>query len=184
VVFTLGSSAVNHAGAFYQESLGAIRQLGCRAVLLAGNNRIVGPLPPDTAIFPYAPFSRIFPRAAAVVHQGGIGTCAQALAAGRPMLVVPYAFDQPDNAARLERLGVARMIARNRYSAKRASEQLGYLLAGAAYAERAREIARRLAADDGVRTACGIIEAHPAPPPAETTSGRRVEPPAESGIRL
>lgn len=179
VVFTLGSSAVHHAGAFYQESLAAIRQLGCRCVLLVGNNRIAGPLPADTAIFPYAPFSRIFPRAAAIVHQGGIGTCAQALAAGRPMLVVPYAFDQPDNAARLERLGVARVIARSKYSAKRASAQLGHLLAGAAYAERAREIARHLAAEDGVRTACDIIEAHPLPPTAESPGARRLEPPAE-----
>ena len=161
VVFTLGSSAVQHAGAFYQESLGAIRQLGCRAVLLAGSNRIAGPLPPATAIFPYAPFSRIFPRASAIVHQGGIGTCAQALAAGRPMLVVPYAFDQPDNAARLERLGVARVIPRSKYSAKCASAQLGHMLADAAYAARAQEVARTIAGEDGVRTACDAIENHP-----------------------
>jgi UDP:flavonoid glycosyltransferase YjiC (YdhE family) len=161
VVFTLGSSAVQHAGAFYQESLGAIRQLGCRAVLLAGNNRIAGPLPSATAIFPYAPFARIFPRASAIVHQGGIGTCAQALAAGRPMLVVPYAFDQPDNAARLERLGVARVIPRSKYSAKLASAQLGHLLADSAYATRAQEVARIIAAEDGVRTACDAIENHP-----------------------
>ncbi|WP_394698486.1 glycosyltransferase [uncultured Desulfobacter sp.] len=32
----------------------------------------------------YAPFSRLFPKAAAVVHHGGIGTCAQALKAGIP----------------------------------------------------------------------------------------------------
>src|SRR5208337_2067477 len=99
------SSAVQHAGNFYQESIAAVRRLGCRAVFLVGTNSFSEPLPPGTAAFPYAPFSKIFPRAAVVVHQGGIGTCAQALAAGRPMLVVPFAFDQPDNAARLQRLG-------------------------------------------------------------------------------
>ena len=56
------------------------------------------------------PFSSVFPLCAAVVHHGGIGTCAQALAAGVPQLTMPLAFDQPDNATRLSRLGVARWI--------------------------------------------------------------------------
>lgn len=184
VVFTLGSSAVNHAGAFYPESLGAIRQLGCRAVLLAGNNRIAGPLPRETAIFPYAPFSRVFPRASAIVHQGGIGTCAQALAAGRPMLVVPYAFDQPDNAARLERLGVARVIARSKYSAKRASAELGHLLANVAYAAKGAAIARRIAGEDGARSASDVIENHALGLAAEASPARRFQPPEGSGTWL
>ena len=56
---------------------------------------------------PYAPFSALMPRLRALVHHGGIGTSAQALAAGIPQLVVPFAHDQFDNAARLRRLGVA-----------------------------------------------------------------------------
>jgi len=167
VVFTLGSSAVNHAGAFYQESLAAIRQLRCRAVLLAGNNRLAGPLPAETAVFPYAAFSRIFPRASAIVHQGGIGTSAQALAAGKPMLVVPFAFDQPDNAARLQRLGVARVIIHSKYSAERARKELGHLLATTAYGENAAALARAIAREDGVRTACDVIASHS---PASTTN--------------
>lgn len=38
---------------------------------------------------------------------------------GIPMLVVPFAHDQHDNGARVERLGVARTIARNSYKAGR-----------------------------------------------------------------
>jgi UDP:flavonoid glycosyltransferase YjiC (YdhE family) len=158
VVFTLGSAAVFDAGGFYQESLAAVRQLGCRAALLVGTNAVGGPLPPGTAAFAYAPYSKILPRAAAVVHQGGIGTCGQALAAGRPMLVMPYAWDQPDNAARLERLGVARVIGRKRYTARRAAAELDRLLTDRRYAERAAEAARRVAAEDGVRAACDAVE--------------------------
>lgn len=161
VVFTLGSSAVNVAGDFYQESLKVIRSLGCRAVLLVGDNRIAGPLPSGAAVFPYAPFAQLFPRAAAIVHQGGIGTSAQALAAGRPMLVVPHAFDQPDNAARLQRLGVARVLSQHRYSSGRATQQLGELLSGASYAAKAAAVARQIAGDDGVASACAAIENHP-----------------------
>jgi rhamnosyltransferase subunit B len=158
VVFTLGSAAVLTAGNFYQDSLAAVRRLGCRAVLLAGANTIEGPLPPGTAVFPYAPYSKILPRAACVVHQGGIGTCGQTLVAGRPMLVMPYAFDQPDNAARLQRLGIARTIRRNRYNATSAAAELERLLKDAQYAKRAAEAGRRVAQEDAVGAACDAVD--------------------------
>jgi rhamnosyltransferase subunit B len=160
VVFTLGSAAVQQAGAFYKESLAAVRHLGCRAVLLAGDNPMPERLPPGTAVFPYAPFSKILPRASVVVHPGGIGTTAQALVAGRPMLVVPYAFDQPDNAARVERLGVARVIRRKDYKVRRLTAELDRLLSDTTYAAAALEISRRIANEDGVRSACDAIENH------------------------
>lgn len=160
VVFTLGSAAVHQAGTFYKESLAAIRHLGCRAVLLVGDNSIPELLPPGTAVFPYAPFSKILPRASMVVHPGGIGTTAQALVAGRPMLVVPYAFDQPDNAARVKRLGVARVIRRQDYEARRLTAEVDRLLSDTAYAAAALEIGRRIADEEGVRAACDAIENH------------------------
>jgi UDP:flavonoid glycosyltransferase YjiC (YdhE family) len=161
VMFTLGSSAVQTAGNFYHESIAAAQRLGCRAVLLVGGNSFHEPLPPGIVAFSYAPFSKIFPRAAVIVHQGGIGTCAQALAAGRPMLVVPFAFDQPDNAARLQRLGVARAIPRKHYTAQRAYSELQSLLSDPAYAARAVEVAHKIAEENGVRVACDAIENHP-----------------------
>jgi len=159
VVFTLGSSAVFNAGTFYRESLTAVRRLGCRAVFLAGRNVISDPLPAGTIAWPYAPYSKILPRAACVVHQGGIGTCGQTLAAGKPMLVVPFAFDQPDNAARLQRLGVARTIGRKRYTGQRAAVELDQLLTDRDYAKRAAEVATRVDAENAVRAACDAIEA-------------------------
>src|SRR4029077_19554874 len=125
--------AVQQAGSFYSESLAAVRHLGCRAVLLVGDNSIPEPLPPRTAVFPYAPFSKILPRASVVVHPGGIGTTAQALAAGRPMLVVPYSYDQPDDAARVERLRVARAVSRKDYEAQRLTEEVDRLLSDTSY---------------------------------------------------
>jgi rhamnosyltransferase subunit B len=158
VVFTLGSSAVHDAGTFYQESVAAVKRLGCRAVLLAGANAVAGALPAGTLAVAYAPYSKIFPRAACVVHQGGIGTCGQALAAGKPMLVMPYAFDQPDNAARLRRLGVARTVGRKEYSARRATAELDRLLNDAGYSKKATEVARQVNREDAVGSACDAIE--------------------------
>jgi UDP:flavonoid glycosyltransferase YjiC (YdhE family) len=76
---------------------------------MVGTNVIPGRLPAGAPAFPYAPFSKIVPLAAGEVHQGGIGACGQAMAPGKPMLIMTYGFDQLDNAARLERLGVAGM---------------------------------------------------------------------------
>lgn len=56
------------------------------------------------------PFSELFARAALVIHHGGIGTCAQALAAGIPQVISPYNFDQPDNAFLLWQLGVSNSV--------------------------------------------------------------------------
>ena len=164
VVFTLGSSAVYQAGGFYRQSIAAVRRLGCRAVLLAGENSFGEALPAGTVAFPYAPYSQILPRAAAAVHSGGIGTCAQALAAGRPMLLVPFAFDQPDNAARLVRLGVARTIPRKQYNADRAWKELRELLSQPAYLRNATAAAQKLAEENGVQTAADAIVRHPTSP--------------------
>ncbi|HEX6642721.1 MAG TPA: nucleotide disphospho-sugar-binding domain-containing protein, partial [Thermoanaerobaculia bacterium] len=94
----------------------------------------------------------------AIVHQGGIGTTAQALRAGRPMIVVPYGFDQPDNAARLRRIGVAETIARKKYDRKRAVAALRLILNDASYTQRAATIAQQVRAEDGVRGACDALE--------------------------
>ncbi len=161
IVFTLGSAAVMDAGPFYKQSALAAKTLGRRAVLLVGKdprNRAYS-LPNGVAAFDYAPFSELFPRAAAIVHQGGIGTTAQALRSGRPMIVVPYAHDQPDNAERVKRLGVSRTIPRNRYNAGRVANELRHLLKTPGYAEKARTIGSLIRQEDGVRDACTALEA-------------------------
>ncbi|MEO8432392.1 MAG: glycosyltransferase [Acidobacteriota bacterium] len=158
VIFTLGSAAVHSSGDFYPDSVAAIRLLGCRAVLLTGENDVPRGLPPEIAAIPYARFSKIFPRASVVVHPGGIGTTAQALLAGKPMLVVPWAFDQPDNAARLVRLGVARSLSRRKYDGRRALEALEILRSQPGYATAAEGSSRLVAAEDGTRCASDEVE--------------------------
>jgi len=160
LVFTLGSLVVNSPGAFYRESLGAARILKQRAVLLAGDQAI-GDLaredPADVFVCAYAPHSLLFPRAAAVVHHGGIGTLAQALRSGRPQLIVPYFADQLDNAARTVRLGVGRISSPRSYNGASASRDLGRLLDDGRYLARAREVAGSLAGEDGAAQAARIV---------------------------
>ncbi len=158
IVFTLGSAAVMDAGNFYQESIQAAKQLNRRAVLLIGKNSPPENLSPDVIAVNYAPYSQIFPRACAIAHQGGIGTTAQALRAGRPTLIMPYSHDQPDNAARAKRLGTSLTIPRKQYSAARVAKELSELLGNPNYAANATKIGRIVQAEDGVGVACNAIE--------------------------
>jgi UDP:flavonoid glycosyltransferase YjiC (YdhE family) len=113
-----------------------------RAVLGVPGRVTALDLPEGVAALDHAPFSKLFPRAAAVVHQGGIGSIGQLLRAGRPQLVVPFAVDQPDNALRVQRLGVAEALYPRRYAARRVTRRLGRLREDATYACRAAGVAR------------------------------------------
>jgi UDP:flavonoid glycosyltransferase YjiC (YdhE family) len=161
VVFTLGSSAVGAAGRFSQESAEAVARLGVRAVLLTGGFAANAParVPAGVLLVDRAAHQLLFPRARAVVHQGGAGTTAQALRAGCPMLVVPHSHDQPDNAFRVARLGVARTLYPKRYTAVRAAKELRRLLDDRSYTDRARQTAAIVAAEGGADAAAAAIVA-------------------------
>ena len=161
LAFTLGSAAVQAAEDFFVESAKAARLMQQRAVLLVGKDM---PRPPaellsgDIAAFDYAPFSQLFPRAAAIVHQGGIGTTAQAMRSGRPALAMPLSHDQFDNAVRSKRLGIARIISRKRYRAQRVAAELECLLREPSYDRRAADVGSQIRAEDGAGAACDAIE--------------------------
>lgn len=70
---------------------------------------------------------------------------------------VPYSHDQPDNAARVERLGTSRTILRQSYTAHRAVRELSEL-DNLRYTAKAAEVGRIVQAEDGVQVACDEIE--------------------------
>jgi UDP:flavonoid glycosyltransferase YjiC (YdhE family) len=160
VVFTLGTSAVEAAGSFYDVSARASRVLGRRAVLLIGRHAHNRPKEAgdDVLAIEYAPHATLFPRAAAIVHQGGVGTTHQALAAGRPTLVVPHAHDQPDNAMRVARLAVSRTLYPHRYSERAVVRELGALLSEPGYGARASDVGGRVRQENGAERACDALE--------------------------
>ena len=160
IVFTLGTSAVGAAGRFYEESTAAAIRLGLRAVLLTGGFPQNRPrrLASHVLLVDRAPHQLLFPRALAIVHQGGMGTTGQALRAGRPTLVVPHAHDQPDNAFRVTTLGVARTLFPGSYRAGRVARELGRLLSDSRYERRASEVASIVKAETGAEAAADALE--------------------------
>ena len=160
VVFTLGTSAVGAAGRFYHESAEAVQKIGVRAVLLTGGieqNKPQDPLPDSVLLVDRAPHQLLFPRAAAVVHQVGAGTLGQGLRSGKPMLLVPHGHDQFDNASRTVKLGVARTVFPQQYTADRVARELTTLL-GADHRRRAQDAAAVVRQEGGAEAAASAIE--------------------------
>ncbi|MCL4729842.1 MAG: glycosyltransferase, partial [Planctomycetes bacterium] len=158
LVFTPGS-AMAHGRKFFAQAVKACGLLGRRGILLSQfPETIPRDLPATVRHFSYVPFSRVFPRAAALVSHGGIGTTAQALRAGIPHLVMHMAHDQLDNAQRLVELGVGDSIAAARFTAPRAARKLAALLDSPDVAARCRELAARFEPDQWMQSTCEWIE--------------------------
>lgn len=163
LVFTLGSTAVHVNAQFLRESAEAAQMLGRRAVLLTGSPemraRLPQSLPATLHCVDYAVHADLFARAAVVVHHGGIGTSTEALRSGHPMLVVPHGFDQPDNAARLRRLGVAHVLPARRYRADRAAKLLDELLQQPRFQHASERAAQAMQREDGAKVGANVVEA-------------------------
>lgn len=158
IAFTPGS-AMFQGQAFFAASAEACRLLGRRGLLLSRHAGHIPPhLPPGVIHVPYAPFSELLPRCAALVHHGGIGTSAQALAAGTPQLIQPFAHDQPDNAFRLKKIGVARSLAPRKYKPYAVARELATLIGSPDVTRACAQAAARLRGNDAIDQACNAIE--------------------------
>lgn len=107
LVFTLGSSLGQSPTPFYRWAAEAAQALDLPALFVtAGHRESVPECHSDKiAVVDYEPYHLLFEQAGLIVHPGGIGTLSKALRSGQPQLVIPFANDQFDNAARVERLG-------------------------------------------------------------------------------
>ncbi len=158
IVFTPGS-AMFLGQSFFSAAAEACRRLGRRGLLLSRfRDHIPTKLPDGVRHFEYIPFSRVLPRAAALVHHGGIGSTSQALAAGIPQLVMPMAHDQPDNAARVARLGVGDWLKPSAFRPHAVADKLDCLLNSNDVRRSCQIVAAKLDRQGGLEKACVAIE--------------------------
>lgn len=158
IAFAPGSANTDADG-FFAAAVEACRRLGRRGVLLSRYaDHIPQHLPPSVIHAGFVPFSRLLPLSAALVHHGGIGTCAQGLAAGIPQLVMPMAYDQLDNAARLRRLGVGDVLAPRHFTGPKLAGKLRGLLTDRAVGDRARHWATELSKQNALDETCRQLE--------------------------
>jgi UDP:flavonoid glycosyltransferase YjiC (YdhE family) len=161
LVFTLGTTAINDPGTFFEESAAVVRRLGQRAVFIVGGDNHEQWEDDSRGVIAvrYAPHALIFPYARAIVHQGGIGTLSETLLAGKPMLIMPYGHDQADNAWRARLLGVAREVPRGQYRAGIVGRELSRLLDDRMAHTAASRVSREVSQERGSECAAELIEA-------------------------
>lgn len=158
LVFTPGSAAVG-ARPFFAAAAEACRLLGRRGLLLTRfSAQVPGDLPPGVRHAEYVPFGWLLPRAAALVSHGGVGTMAQAFAAGIPQLVTPTAHDQPDNAERLLRLGAGAVLPKGRFRGPLLARALEELLGSERIRSTCRDLQGRMARSRPLDAACEAVE--------------------------
>lgn len=157
IAFTLGTGMA-HAADFFRAAVAACDRLGARGILLTKFASAVPPaLSPQVHHCAYAPFRQLLPQCGAIVHHGGIGTTAAALASGCPQLVLPLAWDQPDNAARVARLGAGLTLGSRHRDQAGLSQALERLRAPE-FGRRCREIAVQARSEDGLACAANWLE--------------------------
>ncbi len=157
VAITFGTGMV-HSAQLFRTALEASETLNTRAILLTKfRDQMPAQLPPNALHCSFAPFAKLFPHCAAVIHHGGIGTVAQCLAAGVPQLIHPLCFDQIDNGARVQRLGAGDYLRSTPATAQQIAHALRPLLTSEALS-RARSLIPRFPNTNALETATNQIE--------------------------
>lgn len=158
LVVTAGT-ANKQARELFRAAVEAAQRIGRRAVLLTPFREQIPAELPDTVVqIDYAPLSDFLPRTAAIVHHGGVGTVAQALAAGIPQLITPYGLDQPANAMRVSELGAGDYLPMKRADERGLSEKLASLLEDEEMRRVLRRYAEKIAAQDALSETCDLVE--------------------------
>ena len=158
IVFTPGS-AMRHGKPFFTAAVDACVRLKKRGVLLSRfAENIPANLPENVKYFSYVPLSKILPRAAAMVHHGGIGTTSQCLAAGSPQLIMAMGHDQFDNAAHVQKVNAGDVIRVKDFRGDVLMKKLRNLLESPLIQSGAQTCALRLKNHDALEKTCELIE--------------------------
>jgi UDP:flavonoid glycosyltransferase YjiC (YdhE family) len=138
----------------------ALERSGLRAVWSTGWGGLSGTrLPESVFMTGSVPHAWLFPRMAAVVHHGGVGTTAAGLRAGVPSIAIPYFGDQPFWGRRIAELGVGpRPIPRSRLTADRLALALQSATTDTAMQARAARLGESIRAEDGIGNAVRVLE--------------------------
>jgi UDP:flavonoid glycosyltransferase YjiC (YdhE family) len=113
VVYATMGTVVNTVPGVLEAIIDSLRDEPITLIVTTGRDRdptCLGPQPAHVHLERYVPQSLLFPHCDLVLTHGGTGTVMAALSHGLPMVILPLAADQPDNARRCVALGVARSV--------------------------------------------------------------------------
>jgi UDP:flavonoid glycosyltransferase YjiC (YdhE family) len=162
VYFTLGTIFNLESGDLFERVLEGLREMPVDVIATVGRNLDpdeLGPQSSNVRLERYLPQSEVLPRCRAVVSHGGSGSLLAALAHGLPSVLLPMGADQPQNAARCEQLGVARVLNALRATPATVRDAVTDVLADLSYRSAAERIADEIAALPGPEAAVPLLEA-------------------------
>lgn len=158
LVFTPGTGVLD-VEPFFREAQRACRELDMPGVFLSRQLAPWAPAyGPDIAALPYVDLAALLPRAALLVHHGGIGTTAQALAAGTPQIISPQVYDQPDNARHVSALGVGKLVERAELCGSALAAAARELLGSDSALLMARSLSQRMAGAAALTRTVAVLE--------------------------
>jgi UDP:flavonoid glycosyltransferase YjiC (YdhE family) len=173
VVVGLGSVFARSSPGVLSNIAEACNERGLRCLIVGHPSGMK--FPANTLAVRYAPYDLVFPRAAAVVVHAGAGTTGEALRAGKPIIAVPFAFDQFGLSHAMEELGVCVRVpvaARSRGDFVCALDRV---LADDRMRQCAIETSERFAAEpDGAQRGADVIERFFTPRTAPSAEAARL----------
>lgn len=163
VVVTMGSMVMFDAEAWVRDLLEALRLSCQRGIIVGGWSRV--PRVDASQVPAYfaeeIPYAWLFPKAACVVHHGGVGTLAAVLRAGKPSILFPQITAQEHFGRMLTREHLAAGVFETRGLQP---DRLAAAIHKAVSDEQCRESARRwqgvVLEERGVGAAVDLIAAH------------------------
>jgi len=133
----------------------------------------LGPIPSNARVEQYVPHSDLLPRTDVVITTGGTGTVMAALSAGVPLLVIPTAWDQPENAWRVVEAGAGLRVKPSRCTPEVIRSAVDRLLNEPSFRQNARRLGADLRKHGGAVEAAELLESligHPDPPVVPMTA--------------
>jgi MGT family glycosyltransferase len=144
-------------------ALQALADLPVRVVATTGTHRDpelldLHPAPANARIERFVPHSQLFPRTSLVVTTGGTGTVLAALAAGIPLVIVPTAWDQPENAWRVVEAGAGVRVPPGQCTPATLRAAVQRVLSDASFASNARRLGDDFSRYGGAPRAADLLE--------------------------
>ena len=159
VYATIGTVQSIYQSAFFATLFEAARGLDADVVVTTGGNLSDLPTPPgNVRVERYVPNSIIMPKARIVVHHGGLSSTMGTLLHGKPAVVVPFGDDQPENAQRVQWLGVGTAVDPTRVSSAALRGTIETVLSSVAIHKKAAVLARTMQQYDAGQTGARLLE--------------------------
>jgi zeaxanthin glucosyltransferase len=159
VYATLGTTR-NFAPAILCMIAEACASLDLQLVIALGNRgepEHFSNLPGAPIVTKFAPQLDLLKRAQLVISHGGPNTAFETLAEGKPLVVIPLAYDQPAIGARLKRLRAAEVLPAKRLTVQMIRTAVMKVLREPQYREAALALQHQLRSIGGMKRAADII---------------------------